>query len=180
MKKISVKELTLVALMSALICVIAPFSIPIGPVPISLVIFAMHLSTVLLGGKLAILSCIVYLLLGAFGLPVFASFNAGVAYIAGPTGGYLVGFIFMILISGVFISKYKGNIKMYILGMILGTLIDYLFGTVWFSYQQNTTFLKSLMICVVPFVIADLIKIIVAAIIGEIIRKQLVKAAILN
>ncbi len=180
MKKISIKELTLVSLMSALICVISPFAVPIGPLPISLAVFIIHLSAVLLGGKLATLSCIVYLLLGAFGLPIFASFNAGVAYIAGPTGGYLLGFIFMILISGVFISKYKGNVKMYILGMILGTIVDYLFGTLWFSYQQNTTFLKSLLICVGPFVIVDLIKIIFAAIIGEIIRKQLVKAAILK
>ena len=180
MKKITVKEITLIGIMSALICVVAPFSLPIGPIPITLANFVIYFAVVLLGKKLSTISCIVYLLLGGFGVPVFSNFGSGVGYILGPTGGYLVGFVFMALLSGIIVDKFRGKVSMYILGLALGTIIDYAFGTFWFVYQQKTTVTAALVACVYPFVVFDTIKLVAAAFLGEAVRHRLIKSNIIS
>ena len=96
----SIYQLTTCALMVALMCVLGPMSIPIGPVPVSFTNLVIYLAVYLLGMKGATISCLVYLLLGAVGLPVFSGYQGGLAKLTGPTGGYLVGFILMALICG--------------------------------------------------------------------------------
>ena len=122
----------------------------------------------------SLVSVVLFLLLGIFGLPVFSGYSGGVAKILGPTGGYLVGFLFTVYISSFFIHLKKGII-FDILGMILGLALCYLLGTIWFSYQQGKGFLASLLLCVVPFLLGDAIKIAVASIIGSEISKRLDK-----
>ena len=87
------------ALMTAVTCILAPLSIPIGPVPISLTNFAIYLSLYLLDWKKGTVSYILYLLLGLVGLPVFSGFTGGIGKLAGPTGGYIIGFIPMAIIG---------------------------------------------------------------------------------
>ena len=89
------------ALMTAVTCILAPLSIPIGPVPISLTNFAIYLSLYLLDWKKGTISYILYLLLGLVGLPVFSGFTGGIGKLAGPTGGYIIGFIPMAIIAGI-------------------------------------------------------------------------------
>ena len=98
--KQSTKNLVLCAMCAALTCVLAPISIPIGTVPISLATFAVMLSAAVLGPKLGVISQAVYLLLGCIGVPVFAGFSAGVNCIVGPTGGYLMGYLVLALVEG--------------------------------------------------------------------------------
>ena len=136
------------ALMTAVTCILAPLSIPIGPVPISLTNFAIYLSLYLLDWKKGTVSYILYLLLGLVGLPVFSGFTGGIGKLAGPTGGY-------------------------ILGMIVGSAICYAFGTAWFCIQAGYTVSAALAVCVIPFIPADLIKMVIAMIIGPEIRKRL-------
>ena len=93
------------ALMTAVTCIVAPLSIPIGPVPISLTNFAIYLSLYILGWKKGTVSYLLYLLLGLVGLPVFSGFSGGIAKLAGPTGGYIIGFIPMAIIAGIIIEK---------------------------------------------------------------------------
>lgn len=101
------RQITLIGLMTAITCILAPLSIPLpfSPVPISLTNLVIFISVFILGMKDATISFLIYLLLGAVGLPVFASFHAGLSVLAGPTGGYLIGFIFLALIQG-FAMKY--------------------------------------------------------------------------
>ena len=96
------KELTLIGLMAALTCIAGPLSLPLpfSPVPISLTNLAIYFSVYILGMKRGTISYLVYLLLGLVGLPVFSAFTSGPAKLFGPTGGYLIGFIFIALISG--------------------------------------------------------------------------------
>ena len=143
------------ALMTAVTCILAPLSIPIGPVPISLTNFAIYLSLYLLDWKKGTISYILYLLLGLVGLPVFSGFTGGIGKLAGPTGGYIIGFIPMAIIAGIVIDKFSQR-WIQILGMIVGTAICYAFG-----------------VCVIPFIPADLIKMVIAMIIGPEIRKRL-------
>ena len=101
-QKIRTKQMVLIALMTAVTCVLGPLSIPLpfSPVPISLTNFAIFLAIFVLGMKNGTISFIIYLLLGAIGVPVFSSFRGGLQVLAGPTGGYLIGFIFLALIMG--------------------------------------------------------------------------------
>ena len=146
------------ALMTAVTCILAPLSIPIGPVPISLTNFAIYLALYLLDWKKGTVSYIIYLLLGLVGLPVFSGFTGGLGKLAGPTGGYIIGFI---------------QRWIQILGMIIGTAICYAFGTAWFCVQAGYTVSAALAVCVIPFIPADLIKMVIAMIIGPEIRKRL-------
>ena len=95
------RQITLIGLMTAITCILAPLSIPIGPVPISLTNFAIYLSLYLLDWKKGTISYILYLLLGLVGLPVFSGFTGGIGKLAGPTGGYIIGFIPMAIIAGI-------------------------------------------------------------------------------
>ena len=164
--------MTMTALMTAVTCILAPLSIPIGPVPISLTNFAIYLSLYLLDWKKGTISYFIYLLLGFAGLPVFSGFTGGVAKLAGPTGGYIVGFIPMAIIAGFVIDHCKKR-WVQLVGMIVGTMICYALGTVWFCFQANYTVSAALAVCVIPFIPADLIKMVLAMSIGPEIRKRL-------
>ena len=165
-------EITMTALMAAVTCILAPLSIPIGPIPISFTNLAIYLSLYLLGWKKGTISYLIYLLLGLVGLPVFSGFTGGPAKLAGPTGGYIIGFIVMAVIAGLVIDNcHKPLIQL--VGMTAGTIVCYLFGTVWFCIVADSTFKAALGICVIPFIPADLIKMIIAMIIGPMIKKRI-------
>ena len=123
-RKTSTYAMVVTALMAAVTCILAPLSVPIGPVPISLTNLAIYLSLYLLDWKKGTLSYLIYLLLGLVGLPVFSGFTGGLAKLAGPTGGYIIGFIPMAIIAGIVIDKFSQR-WIQILGMIVGTAICY-------------------------------------------------------
>lgn len=174
---ITTKELTLIGVMTAVTCVMGPFAIPIpfSPVPISLTNLAVYLTVYVLGMKFGTISYVVYLCLGAVGLPVFSAFSGGLGKLAGPTGGYLVGFIFLALIAGFFIERFPSSLPMAVLGMVLGTAVCYLFGTVWLSRQLSLSFTAGLAAGVIPYIPGDIIKIIIAALLGTKLRAAVKK-----
>ncbi len=182
MRNQKTKTLVLISIMTAITCILGPLSIaiPISPVPISFTNLAIYFTAILLGGKKGTISCLVYLLIGFAGVPVFSGFSAGPAKLLGPTGGYLIGFVFMSIISGFFVDKFENKIQMYILGMILGTIVTYALGTVWLAYQANLTLKAALFAGVIPYIPADFIKIAIAAINGPIIKKRLKKSGVFN
>ena len=120
-QKIRTKQMVLIALMTAVTCVLGPLSIPLpfSPVPISLTNFAIFLAIFVLGMKSGTISFIIYLLLGAVGVPVFSSFRGGFQVLAGPTGGYLIGFIFLALIMGFALDHFDRKLVPTIIGMRL-------------------------------------------------------------
>lgn len=179
MSKSPVYEITVCALFAALMCIFGPMSVPIGLVPISLTNLILYFAVFLLGTRGTLTSYIVYLLLGAVGLPVFSGYAGGIGKLAGPTGGYLIGFIFLVLISGTFYRIFDGNLFLTALGMVLGTAVAYAFGTAWFVYQQKCDFDYALGVCVTPFIPFDLAKIVIASILGKAVRIPLMKAGLL-
>ena len=104
-KKMSVKTIAVIGVLTAVTCILAPLSIPIGDVPISLTNLVIYFGLYILGTRRETVSYIVYLLIGLVGVPVFSGFTAGPAKMFGPTGGYLIGFIPMAVIAGIFIEK---------------------------------------------------------------------------
>ena len=174
------KHLALIGVMSAVLCILGPLALPIGPVPISLGSFAVYLTVYILGMKKGTISICIYILLGLVGIPVFSSFSGGVGKVMGPTGGYIVGYILLALIFGFFIDKWKTNYGFIALGMVLGTIALYLLGTLWLAYQAEMSFQAALAAGVLPFIAGDIIKMIVAGLVGEQVRKRLWAAGILE
>ena len=156
--------ITLTALMAAVICLISPFSIylPITAVPISLGSFAVALAAAVLGWRLGCASVFIYLLLGMAGLPVFSGFSGGIAKVAGPTGGYLVGYLFLAVLTGLAVELGKGNLALTALGMFSGTAACYVCGTVWLAWQGGMEFYQALLAGVIPFIPGDIAKMILA------------------
>mgnify|MGYP004671455155 FL=1 len=167
-QKIRTKQMVLIALMTAVTCVLGPLSIPLpfSPVPISLTNFAIFLAIFILGMKNGTISFIIYLLLGAVGVPVFSSFRGGLQVLAGPTGGYLIGFIFLALIMGFALDHFDRKLVPTIIGMIIGMAVCYAFGTVWLAKLLSLSFKEGLMMGVIPYLAGDAAKIIIAAIVG--------------
>lgn len=181
MFKGSIYQMALIGIMTAVTCILGPLSIPIpfSPVPISFTNLVIYITAFILGWKKGTLSYLIYLLLGLVGLPIFSNFSGGPGKLLGPTGGYLIGFILMAFISGLFIERFYGKINMYILGLVLASAANYLLGTTWLSYQLDITFYQALTIGVLPYLIADAIKIAIAIIVGPMIRHRLLQANLL-
>ena len=177
-RKTSTYAMVVTALMAAVTCILAPLSVPIGPVPISLTNFAIYLSLYLLDWKKGTLSYLIYLLLGLVGLPVFSGFTGGLAKLAGPTGGYIIGFIPMAIICGFAFEKFS-NRSMQIAGLAIGTIVAYIFGTAWLAIEAHLTFYQALLAGVIPYIPGDLVKIILVVLVGPIVKKRLQSAGLL-
>lgn len=177
-QKMTTKTIALIAVMTAVTCVLAPLSIPIGPVPISLTNLAIYFGLYILGTKKETISYIVYMLIGLVGVPVFSGFTGGPGKLIGPTGGYIIGFVPMAILAGLVIEKTKGKPIPSFLAMVAGTAVCYALGTIWLAYQGQMDFMKALWAGVIPFIPGDLIKMILAAFFGPRIRKQLNKAGL--
>ena len=165
--KMDPKTLTRAALCTALIAVCSWISVP-ATVPFTLQTFAVLLACDLLGGA-AILSVALYLLMGAVGIPVFAGFSGGLGTLLGPTGGYIVGFLAIVLLMMAWKKALGGRLQ--IVGMLLGLAVCYLFGTVWFVrvYARNgnaVSFATALSWCVLPYIVPDVLKILLARLVG--------------
>lgn len=167
MKKITIFEMCITAFFAALTAILTQIAIPIGPVPITLGTFSVFLTGALLGAKLGAVSQTVYVLLGIFGVPVFASFRAGVGVLLGPTGGYLWGYILAAGLVG-FISKRYGNkIYVLVLAMFAGYCVYTTTGTCWYVFSTETGVAEALMVCVVPFIPGDALKIVLAVVLAQ-------------
>lgn len=171
--------MSMIAVMTAVTCVLAPLSIPIGEVPISFTNLVIYFTLYLLGWKRASVSYIVYMLIGMVGVPVFSGFAGGLGKLAGPTGGYIIGFLPMAVIAGLVID-HTHNRLLQLLGMILGTAVCYALGTAWFCFSTHTGVMAALWMCVIPFIVGDLVKMVLAMTMGPMIRERLEKAGLLQ
>ena len=182
----NIRKITFIALMAAVCCILGPLSIPIGQVPISLQILAVFLCVYLLGWKDGTIAFIVYILLGLVGLPVFAGFTGGPDKLLGPTGGYILGFILTALIAGIFIDRSYNvlnkplSVTYQIAGMILGVAACYVLGTAFFMAFTHMTLAESLALGVIRFIPVDLLKVVIAFFLGNVVRAALMKAKLIE
>lgn len=172
--KSNVYQMAVIGVMAAVLCILGPLSVPIGLVPISFTNLAIFILLYALGMKKGTISTILYLFIGFAGIPVFSGFTGGPPRLFGPTGGYLIGFVFMALIAGFFIDRFFNQWYLCIIGMILGTAVCYTLGTLWLAYQANISPKAAVAAGVLPFILGDLSKIILSAYLGPKIRKRLI------
>lgn len=170
---IKTKQLVLYSLFAALTAILSQISIPLPftPVPINLATLSVLLSGAILGKNGGVISQLVYVLLGAIGLPVFAGFSSGIQIILGPTGGYIIGYIVAAFIVGIITEKYSKSLMTYIISMILGIIACYILGTAWFIHVTGSGLVAALTMCVFPFIIGDIIKIAAGSFLARRLRK---------
>ncbi len=180
MKKMSVKEMCLSALMAAVLCVASPFSIPVGPIPLSLATLVIYLTAYVLGWKLGAVSVLIYLLVGILGVPVFSAGRSGIGIIAGPTGGYLIGYLLRVIITGLWVQKNARKILASILVMVAATAVLYTLGTIWLAVSAHMTAKAAIAAGVLPFLVGDAIKILIAAFLGSALQSRLKSAGLIT
>lgn len=179
-RRSAIYDIVVMAISAALITVCSWISVPLGPVPVTLQTMAILAVLMTVGGRRGTIAIAVYLLLGAVGVPVFAGFKGGPASFLGPTGGFLAGFIvaalvFWLLEKLVFARLMTTPGKRLIFGLVnslIFELVLYVFGVIWFMtvYAAKTGPIglgTVLGMCVLPFIIPDLIKMAAAAVIGS-------------
>ncbi|MEG2037500.1 MAG: biotin transporter BioY [Ruthenibacterium sp.] len=172
MTQTKTRSLVLAALLAAVTAVLAQISLPIGPVPFTLAVLGAFLTGLLLPPSYAMASIGVYIVLGAIGMPVFAGFSGGPAALVGPTGGYLVGYFLLALLPSVAVQKGASTIGN-IVAALLGLLGCYILGTAWFIFLTGNGLIASLGWCVMPFVLPDIAKAVVAVLLAKALRKRI-------
>ena len=171
----SIRDMAYTALFAAALCVAAPFSLYVGPIPLSFATLVIYIAAGALEWKASALSVVLYVLSGAVGLPVFTGFEGGFQKLVGVTGGFIIGYIPCALAAGLIIDFSRKNLRSYVLGMITGTLLLYTCGTAWFMVQTRSSFAVSFALCVAPFLAGDAVKIILACVAAPQLRKALEK-----
>lgn len=168
-KILSTRNMILCALFAALTAVFSQIVIPIPftPIPVNLATLSVVLAGALLGAGAGTVSQLVYLLAGAAGLPVFTRLQGGFAVLAGPTGGYLIGYLAAAFITGLLLTKTKRTLVAYLLSMTVGILACYAFGTVWYMFLTHTPLPAALAQCVLPFLPGDCLKVIAGGVLSK-------------
>lgn len=173
--KLALREQIIAAIFAAIIGVFSQFTLTLGLIPFTLQTFIIGLSVTLLGTHTGTWSIVIYLLLGLIGLPVFAGGSAGIGVLFGPTGGFLIGFIFNGLVTGLIIDKTQANYLWGILGNIAGAAVTLLFGAAWLKFGTGMSFIDALNAGVTPFVIPGIVKAVAAGVIGIFALQRLPK-----
>ena len=171
------KKIAYISMFAAIIAVCAQISIPLpGGVPITLQTWAVALSGVVLGAKAGAMATVVYILLGAVGIPVFTNLGAGVGIILGPTGGFILSFPLQAFLSG--IGTGKKHIAWLLAGLLAGTVVNLSAGMVFFSFVLSTNLQAAFAAAVLPFIPGEIVKIILVAVVGRSINFALAKSGI--
>lgn len=166
------KDLIICALFAALTGVLAQIAIPLpGGVPLTMQTLAVSLAGVLLGAKRGFVATLVYVLMGAVGLPVFANLTGGAAILFGKTGGFILSFPIMAYVIGVISEKTEKKVLVF-LGMVLGSIVNYALGMVQFSVVTGLSLYMAFIYCVLPFIVVGLLKSVLATALGFVLKNH--------
>lgn len=167
-------KITKIALLTAVLCIIAPISINISVIPFSFATLIIMIYSTTFDKFVSFFSIILYILLGAIGLPVFSMYQAGLSKLLSVTGGFIFAYpVVNIFISNIYNQKYNIFIKYLIL--LLANIILYIIGTSYFCYISKTSIQYGLTVTVLPFIITDNIKIIITILLSDKLIKILNK-----
>lgn len=174
------KNWILAAEFAAIVAIFAQLTFPVATIPLTGQTFAVGLAATVLNKKTSTWALVLYMLLGAIGLPVFAGMTGGVGVILGPTGGFIVGFIFNTLLTGAWLEKFGHTVVHGIIANLLGAAVTLFFGTLWLWLALQTNFAAAFQAGFVMWLIPGIIKGVAAALIGLAVRRALVQAKLLE
>ena len=147
----------LLVLFSAALCIVSPFTLPIGKAPITLSVFVLTTAGYLFGPLWGLVPVLLYILLGALGLPVFSGSVGGISILFGPTGGYIFGWLFLVLLTGLFARRFR-NPFLQLIGVLVGQLLFYVAGVLWYMAVSKAIFLIALLFGVLSYLASNLIQ----------------------
>lgn len=179
MKQNKLQEMITIALFAAIIGVLAQLVIPLPLVPITGQTLAIGLAATILGSRNGTYATILYIIIGAVGIPVFAQMQAGFGIIVGPTGGFLIGFIPATYIIGLYLEKTKFTLVNALIANFIGMVITLVIGTAWLKFVADLTWTAAFLGGFAPFIIGGLIKVFLAAWIGILVRQRLTAAKLI-
>lgn len=185
MSRFKTVDLVMIALVAAILCILGPMSIPLGftPIPVTLGIFGVLMAGILMGANRGALCVLVWILLGAAGLPVFSYYTGGLQKVIGPTGGYIMSSPFVAWLTGFFTERFSKSAKMTMVGAAIGSvcgiLVCYAFGTFWYGMLAKLSVMEALWAAALPFLPMDGAKIIAAVAICCPIRRMLLAQGLL-
>ena len=169
LKKLNTRDIAYIALAVALNAICAFITIP-ATVPFTLQVFGIFFTLDYLGGRRGALAVWLYLLFGAIGLPVFSGFRGGFGVLLSATGGFIMAFAAVALLYFVVSFFSAPRFLRYVLAAV-SLLLIYLGGCAWFVYMMGGTIKHVLLVCVVPFVLPDLIKVALALLLSDRLNK---------
>ena len=167
------KSMAYVALLAAIICVMSPFAVNVGPIPLSLGSLAVYIAAATIDKWHGTAAVLVFVLLGSFGVPVFTGFTGGFYKLIGPTGGFIFGYLPCAFIIGLIVDFADRKPWIYPIAMIAGTVVLYACGAGWYMLTASASLVTALSLCVVPFLVGDSIKIVAASILCYSLRQVL-------
>ena len=173
------RNMMFVAMYAAILSILAQVTIPLPLVPITGQTLAVGLFATIIGSRFSTYTILVYLALGTIGLPVFAGFTSGLGILFGPTGGYLFGFIPAAFLIGYWLERNGFTITQAILANLLGMVITLSFGMAWLKFAASISWNAAFMTGFMPFLPVGILKAIIAAYLGILIRKRLLSARLL-
>ncbi|MEK4486218.1 biotin transporter BioY [Psychrobacillus sp. FSL H8-0484] len=180
MKKGNTYQYLLAAIGAAIIAILAQVTIPLPLVPITGQTLAIGLIVTILGTRLGTLSVLLYILLGAVGMPVFSGMSGGLGVVVGPTGGYIVGFLPSAVIMGLYMKKFGITIPHAIVANIIGMIVTLALGTAWLKIAADLTWTAAFMGGAAPFIIVGILKAVLAAYLGVVVRRRLETAHLIE
>lgn len=180
LKKSSTYNYVLAAFGAAIIAVLAQVNIPLPLIPITGQTLAVGLVVTILGTRVGTLSVLLYILLGAASIPVFTGMSGGIAILIGPTGGYIVGFLFTAIIMGLYLDKFGITFVHAIIANIIGMVVTLAFGATWLKIVGDLSWTAAFMGGVAPFIVAGIVKAVLAAWFGVIVRRRLERAHLIS
>lgn len=181
MGQAKLQKMTVIALFAAIIGILAQIAIPLPiGVPITGQTFAIGLTATILGSRYGTFATILYIAIGAVGIPVYAHLTSGFGIIVGPTGGFLIGFIPTVFVIGLYLEKTKFTIVQATIANIIGMFVTLTCGTVWLKFSAELSWTVAFVSGFVPFVVVGFIKAFLAAWAGILIRSRLMQANVLQ
>lgn len=194
MKSSKTLDLCLIALFTAVIAIVSQFNIPLpGGVPMTLQTFIIPVAGIVLGSKRGFMSALLYVLLGAIGVPVFTGLTGGFGVIIGVTGGFIISFPFIALSAGLMYElsvkcssgkdKTEGLLLQYaiiLLGILIGNLLNYGIGVLWFMAMTGNSLTAALTACVIPFIPTTILKNVMILVLGPALRHTLYQAHLMG
>lgn len=171
--KLTSREMVLAGIFAAVISILSQFTLPFGPIPLTLQTFAVGFVVTILGKKVGTIAVAIYLLMGMIGLPVLAGGSAGISHYFGPTGGFLVGFIFQAYFTGAILAKTRFNYVWSIAANLVGAFITLFFGALWLKFSGNLPWNAAFSAGMIPFILPGIIKAVAAGYLGVLLGKRL-------
>ncbi|WP_331456705.1 biotin transporter BioY [Bacillus sp. FJAT-27916] len=179
MRRSKTKNMMIIAMYAAILSILAQVTIPLPLIPITGQTLAVGLIATIIGSRFSTYTVLIYLALGTIGIPVFSGFTSGLGVLFGPTGGYLFGFIPAAFLTGYWLEKRGFTITQAIIANLIGMIVTLIFGALWLKTAASLSWNAALLTGITPFVPVGILKAMMAAYLGILIRKRLFSTRLL-